>query len=83
MFHRDLDWVEEKNIIEQMQGSNADEDIGEFIYAFQPELKVFRNCDSKQTLHDWFVKRVYEIEEMSKQVFIYMWSLCTFRNMVY
>ncbi|XP_065652198.1 NBAS subunit of NRZ tethering complex isoform X2 [Hydra vulgaris] len=66
--HRDKDWVQQKGITEQIEDTHNEEDLGAFIYKNQPELLEFMNCNSKDVLQKWFHKRIFEIDERSKQV---------------
>uniref|UniRef100_T2MK53 Neuroblastoma-amplified sequence n=1 Tax=Hydra vulgaris TaxID=6087 RepID=T2MK53_HYDVU len=66
--HREKDWVQQNGITEQIEDTHKEEDLGAFIYKNQPELLEFMNCSSKDVLQKWFHKRIFEIDERSKQV---------------
>ena len=65
--HCEVDWVKQPSIFNHICEESGD-GLGEFIYEQQPDLLEFKNCQSKNVLRDWFVKRVHEIDQRSKQI---------------
>ena len=70
--HREEDWVEHTNIMNQIKSNGGqmveEEDLGDFMFETQPELKRYHDCQSKRVFTEWLIERVHDIDRFSGQI---------------